>query len=180
MNRFASVLADSSTDSAILDKELVYLWHIDLDCWPITQLIETVPLERANTVGVFKCIRAVDFTFEQLKAAASGPCLACANFDGATIMLGQKGGDISKIKEIIPTAVSPINWNSQSLMLINPALKWRNLKTRSRGYSIIITSLQSREGNWRRSVSIWYRVCTFQWTPSSEMDGKQRTCSFCS
>ena len=44
-NRFVSVLADGSTDSVILEQELVYLRYIDLDCRPITRLIDIVPLE---------------------------------------------------------------------------------------------------------------------------------------
>ena len=31
--------------------------------------------------------------------------MACANFDGCNVMLGQRGGVISQIKEVIPTAL---------------------------------------------------------------------------
>ena len=43
--------------------------------------------------------------FEKLHLTASGPSLACANFDGCNVMLGQRGGVISQIKEVIPTAL---------------------------------------------------------------------------
>ena len=43
--------------------------------------------------------------FEKLHLTALGPSLACANFDGCNVMLGQRGGVISQIKEVIPTAL---------------------------------------------------------------------------
>ena len=82
--------------------------YIDFDFKPITRLIEIVPLENANATGIYSSIQkgleTVNLSFEKLQPTAPGPSLACANFDG-NVMLGHKGGVITKIKEVIPTAL---------------------------------------------------------------------------
>ena len=107
-NHFVSVLSDGSTDSAVVEQEIVYLRYIDFDFMPITRLIEIVPLESANAAGIYSSIQngleTVNLSFEKLQPTAPGPSLACANFDGCNVMLGQRGGIISQIKEVIPTA----------------------------------------------------------------------------
>ena len=108
-NHFVSVLSDGSTDSAVVEQEIVYLRYIDFDFKPITRLIEIVPLENANATGIYSSIQkgleTVNLSFEKLQPTAPGPSLACANFDGCNVMLGHKGGVITKIKEVIPTAL---------------------------------------------------------------------------
>ena len=108
-NDFVSVLSDGSTDSVVVEQEIVYLHYIDFDFMPITRLIEIVPLESANAAGIYSSIQkgleTVNLSFEKLQPTAPGPSLACANFDGCNVMLGQRGGVISQIKEVIPTAL---------------------------------------------------------------------------
>ena len=107
-NHFISVLSDGSTDSDG-SSEIVYLHYIDFDFMPIIRLIEIVPLESANAAGIYSSIQkgleTVNLSFEKLQPTAPGPSLACANFDGCNVMLGQRGGVISQIKEVIPTAL---------------------------------------------------------------------------
>lgn len=108
-NHFVSVLSDGSTDSAVVEQEIIYLSHIDFDFMPITRLIEIVPLESANAAGIYssieKGLETVNLSFGKLQPTAPGPSLACANFDGASVMPSQRRGVISKIKEVIPTAL---------------------------------------------------------------------------
>jgi len=55
--------------------------------------------------SIQKGLETVNLSFEKLQPTAPGPSLACANFDGCNVMLGQRGGVISQIKEVIPTAL---------------------------------------------------------------------------
>ena len=56
-NHFVSVLSDGSTDSAVVEQEIVYLRYIHFDFMPITRLIEIVPLESANVAGIYSSIQ---------------------------------------------------------------------------------------------------------------------------
>ena len=102
-NNFVSVLADGSTDAAIKEQELIYLRFIDLNFRPVTCLTDIVELNSANADGIYQGIEkglgSIDLTFEKLKPTSPGPTLASANFDGASVMLGERGGVISKIRK---------------------------------------------------------------------------------
>lgn len=108
-NRFVSVLADGSTHSSIKEQELIYLRFIDVNFRPITRLIDIVELGNANAAGVYEGIEnglgSINLNFEKLKPDSPGPSLGSANFDGASVMLGKRGGVIRKIKEVIPSAL---------------------------------------------------------------------------
>ena len=73
-NHFVSVLSDGSTDSAVVEQEIVYLCYIDFDFMPITRLIEVVPLESANAAGIYSSIQkgleTVNLSFEKLQPTA--------------------------------------------------------------------------------------------------------------
>ncbi|XP_070535062.1 zinc finger protein 862-like [Ptychodera flava] len=111
---FVSILGDGSTDAGILEQEIVYLRYVDpTECTPKTRQIDIVPLSTADSTGIFNALqtglKTVDINFEDLKHQAesekSTPKLVGVNFDGASVMMGQKSGVAKKITDIVPEAV---------------------------------------------------------------------------
>jgi hypothetical protein len=100
---FCCVLSDGSTDSAILEQELVYLRYVD----PVARMIDIAQLENGKAEGVFNGIKtalsSVDLDIEKLKPGLvnGGPKLVCCNFDGASVMSGEKGGVIAHMRKEI-------------------------------------------------------------------------------
>ncbi|KAJ8318080.1 hypothetical protein KUTeg_003171 [Tegillarca granosa] len=106
--RFISVLADGSTDSAVIEQET--------DGLPKTQFVDIVPLSSANSDGVLKGIDTglenIGLTREKVDSKIVG-----CNFDGVSVMMGNKSGVSSKIKERLGRGIIIIHCVAHNLEL---------------------------------------------------------------
>ncbi|KAJ8301583.1 hypothetical protein KUTeg_020570 [Tegillarca granosa] len=113
-SKFISVLADGSTDSAVIEQETVYVRFED--GLPKTQFVDIVPLSSANSDGVLKGIDTglenIGLTREKVDSKIVG-----CNFDGASVMMGNKSGVSSKIKERLRRGIIMIHCVAHNLEL---------------------------------------------------------------
>ena len=98
---FVSLLADGSTDTSISEQENVYIRYFAKGRI-VTSLVDIVELESSNAAGVFsgieKALNKVDLSMNVLSNFNDEtPTIVCANFDGASVMQGQKGGTMAHI-----------------------------------------------------------------------------------
>ena len=103
---FLCILSDGSTDVSVTEQEIVYIHYVERSV-PVTKIISIEALDKTDTQGIFNAIKnALDklsLNFDKLKPNKySFPSLICANFDGASVNLDQKGGVIAKIRDVIP------------------------------------------------------------------------------
>ena len=99
LSRFLSVLCDGSTDSSILEEEIVYLRFLK-NGLPVTQFAGIKNPEKPDASGIFNAIENVICTLiidEDLKMFYKK--LVNANFDGASVMSGHKSGVQARLKE---------------------------------------------------------------------------------
>ena len=113
--RFMSVMSDGSTDTTIVEHEVVYVRYVDLGN-PVTKLASIQALEHGNAEGVHQCVMkglaTMELTADKLQPADSAfPTLVCANFDGASVMMGSKSGVSTRIQQSFLSTVLPTNWN---------------------------------------------------------------------
>lgn len=107
---FMSILSDGSTDTGVLEQEIVYVRYIDVkEMIPVTTFVNIVELKSANSEGVLNAILSaladLQFDKDSLKHDTDGPKLVCANFDGASVNFGSKSGVFQKIKEFVPEVI---------------------------------------------------------------------------
>jgi hypothetical protein len=119
-SKFVSVLADGSTDSSVQEQEVVYLRYLE-NGKAITSLVDIVSLEHAHAERVYTAIESAlqnyGLDFQKLNADHHGtPTLVCANFDGASVMLGKKSGVITHIQRQVPQII-PIHCVAHKLEL---------------------------------------------------------------
>ena len=114
--RFLCVLADGSTDKSITEQEAVYVRYTGPNGRPSTQFADIVALESADAVGVTKGIQkgleAVDIDNELLKEKLAG-----CNFDGASVMMGKRGGVTQQLQAKIGRPVIVIHCVAHRLEL---------------------------------------------------------------
>ncbi|XP_033753177.1 zinc finger protein 862-like [Pecten maximus] len=104
-SRYFSVLSDGSTDSSITEQEAVYIRYIGPEGKPQTEFCDIVSLETADASGVLQGIDRALETIGIDENAFKSKLVGC-NFDGAAVMMGQKGGVAAKVKERVPHAVA--------------------------------------------------------------------------
>ena len=82
-----TVLADGSTDTTVVEQETVSVRYVHKG-QPVTELAEIVPLESGKATGVYKAVK------QGITAVTGddGPSLIGANFDGASVMMGENSG----------------------------------------------------------------------------------------
>lgn len=95
--RFLTVLADGSTDATVVEQETVSVRYIHKG-EPVTELAEIVPLESAKATGVYKAVKQGIAAVKR----EDGPSLIGANFDGASVMIGEKSGVKALLKKDFP------------------------------------------------------------------------------
>ena len=95
--RFLTVLGDGSTDAAVVEQETVSVRYIHKG-EPVTELAEIVPLESAKATGVYKAVKQGIAAVKR----EDGPSLIGANFDGASVMIGEKSGVKALLKKDFP------------------------------------------------------------------------------
>ena len=94
--RFVSVMSDGSTDTTIVEQEMVYVRYVDYGN-PVTKLASIQALEHGNAEGVhqgvMKGLATMELTADKLQPVdPSFTTLVCANFNGASVMMGSKSG----------------------------------------------------------------------------------------
>jgi len=110
------VLADGSTDKSVTEQEAVYVSCTGSNGHPLTQFVDLVPVASADAAGVTAAIQKglqtvnIDETVMKKK-------LACCNFDGASIMMGNKSGVAKRLQEILQRPVCIIHCAAHNLEL---------------------------------------------------------------
>ena len=99
-------MSDGSTDTTIVEQEVVYVWYVDHGN-PVTKLASIHALEHDNAEGVHQGVMnglaTMELTADKLQPADSAfPTLVCADFDGASVMVGSKSGVATRIHYIHP------------------------------------------------------------------------------
>lgn len=102
-SRFLSVLSDGSTDNSIIEQELVYVRFL-CNGKPQTKMIKIVDVKHAHAVGILNAIdgavKDVGITLEIWLSK-----VVCANFDGASVMMGEINGVAGRLKRRVPHIV---------------------------------------------------------------------------
>ena len=102
-SRFLSVLSDGSTDNSVIEQELVYVRFL-CNGKPQTKMVKIVDLKHAHAVGILDAIdRAVKDVGITLEIWHSK--VVCANFDGASVMMGEINGVAGQLKRRVPHIV---------------------------------------------------------------------------
>ena len=88
---------------------------------PVTKLASIQALEHGNAEGVhqgvMKGLATMEITADKLQHADSSfPTLVCANFDGASVMMGSKSGVATRIQQSFPWVI-PIHCVTHKLEL---------------------------------------------------------------
>ncbi len=111
-SNFVSVLSDGSTDRAIEEQEAVLVRFV-YKGEPITAFVSVTDLEHVDAKGVYKGIvdglKTIGLNIKDLaKRDSPGPMLISVNFDGASVMLGNKNGVATMFKRDIGNFVLPM------------------------------------------------------------------------
>lgn len=109
-SRFICIIADGSTDSAIIEQETVLVRVVN-GGKPYTLFADLVPLEHAHAQGlldgIVKGIKRLSLDLVDMRSTEHpGPSLIAVNFDGAAVMMGSKGGVAALLKKDIPFLLS--------------------------------------------------------------------------
>ena len=80
--RFVSVMSDGSTDTTIVEQDVVNVRYVDHGN-PVTTLASIQTLEHGNADGVHQGVRKELNADKHQPADSAFPTLVCANFDGA-------------------------------------------------------------------------------------------------
>ena len=107
--RFVSVMSDGSSDTTIVEHEVVYVQYVDHGN-PVTKLASIQALEHGNAEGVhqgvMKRLATMELTADKPQPSDSSfPTLVCANFDGASVMMGSKSGLATRIPQSFPWVI---------------------------------------------------------------------------
>ena len=99
---FVSILVDGTTDLSNLEQGNVCVIYISPSSnTPVTMLAGIVDFEHGHADGVIDGI-SVGLSRKTLKSTESGPSLDCLNFDGASVMQGNKNGVAEKLMRDYP------------------------------------------------------------------------------
>ncbi|XP_071961197.1 zinc finger protein 862-like [Antedon mediterranea] len=130
---FITIMADGSTDRTVVEQETVKVRFVSKGC-PAAVLADLVPLEYAHAEGVLaaivKGLGRLGLQMDNLADFSKpGPTAVAANFDGAAVMMGNRTGVATRIRETMP-AVIPFHCVAHNLELAvldtvkhNPAIK---------------------------------------------------------
>ena len=94
--RYYSVLSDGSTDSAVIEQEVVYVLYLSKDGVPIVKYLSIESAENGDTDGLKDCISKA---FERIGITKFSERLLGLNVDGANMNTGIHKGLSAKIKE---------------------------------------------------------------------------------
>ena len=114
------VMSDGSTDTTIVEQEVVYMWYVDHGN-PVTKLASIQALAHGNAErvhhGLMGGMATMELTADNLQHADSAfPTLVSVNFDGASVMMGCKCGVVTCIQQSFPRVI-PIHCVAHKLEL---------------------------------------------------------------
>ena len=98
--RFLTVLADGSTDCAIIEQESVYVRFVSREGKIQTKLAEMVALKSGNAQGVLDGIMKGLLSVGIDEAAVKAKMIGC-NFDGAAVMMGKNSGVAKRLADMV-------------------------------------------------------------------------------
>ncbi|XP_062616845.1 zinc finger protein 862-like [Saccostrea cucullata] len=106
MTNCVSILADGSTDAAILEQEIVYLRYVHpISGIPVCRQIDIIAVKSSDASGVLGALNAAVENGLNLKMTdfhpdnKGTPSLIMANFDGASVNFGSKSGVVAQMKK---------------------------------------------------------------------------------
>ena len=105
--RFLSVMSDSSTDSSVIDQEVILLRYVHPSTANVmTSYTSIEGLQNSRSEGVFEAIKLgiskVGIDLEKLEPELK---LVCVNMDGAAVNMGAKSGVAKKINDAVENNV---------------------------------------------------------------------------
>ena len=89
--RFISIMCDGSTDSAVVEEEMIFVRYIDRGEIR-SRFVAVEQVERDDAVSITAAIKQACQTYLGLDAAEFGRKLVGLGSDGAAVMQGRKGG----------------------------------------------------------------------------------------
>ena len=95
-----SVLSDGSTDSGIIEQEIVYVRFL-CNGQPQTKMVKILEIKHAHAAGI---LDAIDDAVAEVGISQEMwlSKVICANFDGASVMMGQTNGVAGQLKRRVP------------------------------------------------------------------------------
>ena len=105
--RFLSVMSDSSTDSSVIDQEVILLRYVHPSTADVmTSYTSIEGLQNSRAEGVFEAIKfgvsKVGVDIENMDPELK---LVCVNMDGAAVNMGAKSGVAKKINDVVENNV---------------------------------------------------------------------------
>ena len=110
--RFLCVLADGSTDKSIVEQEAVYVRYTGSN----GQFADVVNVTSADAAGVTAAIKQGLQTLN-IDENVMKKKIACCNFDGANVMMGNKSGVAKRLQDILQRPVCVIHCVAHNLEL---------------------------------------------------------------
>ena len=96
MSPYSSLICDESTDSAVMEQEIMYVRYVDSHGHIMVRLLSCKPIVRPNARAITTAI------FEAAEMACAKDWkqkLVALGIDGAAVMQGRSGGVISYLKK---------------------------------------------------------------------------------
>lgn len=96
--RFFSAMADGSTDSGIIEQELLFVRYLN-NGLPVNRFLTVQSVKHANADGI---LQAIDNGFNYANVINWKDGLVGFGADGASVMMGRQNGVLKKIKDDVP------------------------------------------------------------------------------
>ena len=96
--RFFSAMADGSTDSGIIEQELLFVRYLN-NGLPVNRFLTVQSVKHANADGI---LQAIDNGFNYANVMNWKDGLVGFGADGASVMMGRQNGVLKKIKDDVP------------------------------------------------------------------------------
>ncbi|KAJ8042608.1 hypothetical protein HOLleu_09403 [Holothuria leucospilota] len=104
-SEYFSVMSDGSTDVAHLEQELIYIRYLDGNATVRNKFVSIVELDDATAVGIQKGIHSGLSEIGQETKEIRAAKMVSVCFDGASVMMGAKGGVATLEKKDVPRLV---------------------------------------------------------------------------
>ena len=114
--KFVTVLADGTTDRAVIEQEAVYVRYVDNDGEIQTKMADCIAVKSSDANGVLlgieEGLRSVGVDEDVLKEK-----LVACNFDGAAVNMGKENGVARKIRDRVGEHVITVHCVAHNLEL---------------------------------------------------------------
>ena len=99
-NDVFGIIVDGSTDTAVIEEEIVLVRILDNQCFPITKFLSLEPAEKSDAAGLLTCItQALE---DKGKCKDWSTKLVGVVADGASVNFGCKEGLVAKLRHEMP------------------------------------------------------------------------------